>query len=47
MKEIPAIADEITIFQSLLKILKKSMVENSIEPKPIIVQPLTPVWIRF
>jgi hypothetical protein len=36
-----------TNIPEFLKILKKTMVENGIEPLPIIVQPLTPIWIKF
>ena len=36
-----------TNIPQFLKILKSTMTENGIEPKPIIVQPLTPVVIKF
>lgn len=36
-----------TNIPKFLKILKKTMVENGIEPLPIIVQPLTPIWMKF
>lgn len=36
-----------TNIPQFLKILKNTMSENGIEPKPIIVQPLTPVTIKF
>lgn len=37
----------ITNIPKFLNILKKAMVENGIEPKPIIVQPLTPIFIKY
>ena len=37
----------LTNIPKFVKILKKSMVKNQIEPKPIIVQPLTALWIKF
>ncbi len=36
-----------TNIPKFIKILKKTMSENGIDPQPIIVQPLTSIWLKF